>query len=109
MSDLRLSGMLNVKCRHPMKPTMKVLLRIFNSIQRKQKSDHPKHQHKDSSHYSSTKMSHSLLSASECAHSVLKQLNCCFVGKNPNKPCCYLMPHKFSVNKVSLQVGDTER
>lgn len=28
--------------------------------------------------------------------------------KNPNKPCCYLMPHKFIVNKVSLQVSDTE-
>lgn len=45
----------------PNKPTMKVSLRIFDSIQRKQKNDRPKHQHKDSSHYSPTKMTHLLL------------------------------------------------
>lgn len=81
------------------KPTMKVSLRIFDGIQRKQKSDEPKHQHKDSSHYSSTKMTRVLLSAPALLE---PRLNCCFAGKNPNKPCCYLMPHKFSVNKVSL-------
>lgn len=66
----------------PNRPTMKVSLRVFDSVRRKQKSDQPKHQHKDSSRYSSTRMTHLLLSAP----ALLKQrLNCCFVGKNPQQ------------------------